>query len=291
MSSGMSGSVRSIAILTHLRQGLDQDYYLARCNRFFWQHQGRRVVVHQGTLPPPPADVAILHVDLTVVPPDYLALARHYPRCLNARIADISKRRISRWLVTPDDPYDGPVVVKSDFNHGGASERRLRLAESGTLARLSESARRWLPRAWGGGAGDAYQLFERRSQVPAWVWRRADLVVERFFFERHPQGFALHQWFFLGPCSLVSTLIGTTPLVKWVPSMVKPPKHHNVPEALWRRRQELGIDYGKIDFVMHEGEPVIFDVNTTPHVGTTEVREGNLWTCGVMAAGIDFFAG
>jgi len=278
----------TIAILTHLRQGLDPDYFLARCKRFWWEREGRRVLVQQGTRNPPEADVAILHVDLTVVPPEYLALARRYERCINAGVADVGKRRISRHLVGPDDDYAGAVVVKHDLNHGGASERRLRLAEGGPLLRLREAALRWLPRAWHGRAGSDYQLFERKAQVPDWVWRRADLVVERFFAQRDGEGYAINQWFFLGPRGVVSTLVGPEPLVKWTPTIQRKPLHSHVPESLWQRRRELAMDFGKLDFVMQDGEAVLLDANPTPHVGTTEVKERSLWICGVLAAGVDF---
>jgi len=281
----------TIAILTHLRQGLDPDYYLARMKRYWWEREGRRVLVHQGTGPPPPADVAVLHVDLTVVPPAYRALAKHYPYCLNSAVTDISKRRISRWLVAADDPYDGPVVVKHDRNHAGRSERRLGIAEGGLRHRLREAALRWLPRSWGGERGADYQLFQHKGQVPSWVWRRRDLVVERFFMQRHGEGYAINQWFCLGPCSVVSTLVGPSPLVKFFPEITRLPIHHDVPESLWLRRRELGVDFGKLDYILHEGEAILLDVNTTPHSGTTEVRERNLWINGVMAAGIDSFAG
>jgi hypothetical protein len=281
----------TIAVLTHLRQGLDPDYFLTRCKRLHWEPAGRRVLVHQGTSPPPPADVAILHVDLTVVPPEYRALAQHYPRCLNAAVDDVSKRRISRWLVTEADAYDGPVVVKQDLNHAGASERRLRIAEGGPFVRLREAALRWLPRAWHGRAGDDYQLFQRKGEVPRWVWRRADLVVERFFCQPHGEGYAINQWFFLGSGGVVSTLVDKRPLVKWHAEIQRLPLHHSVPEALWQRRRELSVDYGKLDYIMHEGEPVLLDVNPTPHAGTTLVRERTFWLTGVLAAGIDLFAG
>lgn len=287
----MSGRVGTIAILTHLRQGLNRNYFLGRCLHHHWVHESdRSVLVHQGTADPPAADVAILHVDLTVVPDEYLALARRYAHCVNGRVADISKRRISAWLVGPDDAYDGPVVVKSDLNHGGQSERLLRLAEGGTFVRLREAALRWLPRAWGGRAGDDYQLFERRSQVPAWVWRRPDLVVERFFAEPHPQGYVLNQWLFLGPRGIVSSLVGPQPMVKWYPEIVRLPPHHDVPEGLWRRRQELGIEFGKIDYIMHEGEAVVIDANPTPYAGLQLPNDRNIWMTGIMAAGIDFVA-
>jgi hypothetical protein len=286
----MSGRIGTIAILTHLRQGLDPDYFVARCMRQCWLPEGRRVIVHQGLRPPPPADLAIMHVDLTLVPEEYVALTRAYPYCLNARITDVSKRRISRWLVSAEDAYDGPVMVKHNLNHSGHSERRLRRAEGRIWARLREAARRWLPRAWGGAGGPEYQVFARKAQVPRWVWRSTDLVVERLFVEKHGEYFLLHQWQFMGPRSLVSSLLGPTPLVKRFDGQTRLPKHHRVPEALWRRRGELGIDFGKIDFVLHDGEPIVFDVNPTPHWGTTRVVDGMMWNTGVLAAGIDFFA-
>jgi hypothetical protein len=284
----MAGPVQTIAILTHLRQGLDPNYFLGRCKRFHWEREGRRVLVHQGTGTPPPADVAILHVDLTFIPPDYLALAARYPRCLNAQVGDISKRHVSRWLVSEGDGYEGPVVVKHDLNHGGASERRLRMEVGGAFARLRESALRWLPRAWHGRAGDDYQLFRRKEQVPRWVWRRSSLVVERFFCQPHGEGYAINQWFFLGERGVVSTLVDRRPLVKWHPEIQRLPLHHDVPDALWQRRRELAMDYGKLDYIVQDGEAVLLDANPTPHVGTTEVRERNVWITGVLAAGIDF---
>src|SRR5262249_433529 len=123
-------AIRRIVILTHRQQGLDPDYYLGRCKRQVWELQGRTVLVHEGTADPPAADVGFLHVDLTVVPAAYAELAKRYPRCVNGAVTDISKRRISRWQVARDDAYDGPVIVKTNLNHLGHSEQRLRLADA-----------------------------------------------------------------------------------------------------------------------------------------------------------------
>ena len=279
----------SVAILTHQYQGLDQDYFLARCKDLHWQPQGRRVLVHQGLGPPPEADLAFLHVDLTVVPDGYRALADRYPFCVNRSVVDISKRQVSRWLVGRDDPYDGPVIVKTDLNHGGQSERRLRLAQRRhRFARLREAADRWLPRPWRS-LGD-YQVFERKAQVPGWVWRRRDLVVERFFFERFGEGYQLRQWFFLGDRGLVSKMFGPTPYVKWNPPHTYFTYDHNVPPALWQRRRELGMDFGKIDFLLQGDETIVLDVNPTPHAGTRTVFERAQWWAGILAEGVDSVA-
>jgi hypothetical protein len=37
-----------------------------------------------------------------------------------------------------------------------------------------------------------------------------------------------------------------------------------VPDALRVERNRLGFDYGKFDFVIHDGVPVLFDANRTP---------------------------
>lgn len=278
-----------LVVLTHLRQGLDPDYFLARMKRFCWDPEGREVIVHQGTDRPPDGDFAILHVDLTVVPEDYRKLAGRYPLCINAGVTDISKRRVSRWLVSPDDSYDGPVMVKSDLNHEGNAESRLRVSEGGLGARLREAALRWLPPAWGG-RPSGYRVFHRKAQVPAWVWRRQDLVVERFFVEPRGEFFALRMWDFFGDRGHVATMLSRSPFVKGDNCVAYPPLEHAVPDALLRRRRDLGMDFGKIDFLVHEGEAVIFDVNTTPHYGRAAVDDRNLWIIRNLAAGLDSLA-
>ena len=283
--------VQRIAMLTHLRQGLDPDYYLARCQRQVWEVEGRQVIVHQGTAPPPPADLAFLHVDLTQVPADYAALAAFYPFCANAAVTDISKRRISRSLVAEDDAYDGPVIVKTDRNSRGLPEARLRLAEGGLWTALRQAALRWLPPAWGGGAGRDYQLFERKAQVPRWAWRRRDLVVDRFFTERRGDHFALHQWFFLGDRSYATTMLSSEPMVKWANSTREELWHQNVPENLWRRRRELGFDFGKFDYIVQDGEAMLLDANPTPHYVISELTLESQWVAGVLGAGVDSLTG
>ncbi|HKY93743.1 MAG TPA: hypothetical protein VJL84_00500, partial [Kiloniellales bacterium] len=170
----------SVAILTHQQQGLPPKSHLGYILRDSWTPQGRKVAVHQGLKPPPAADIGFLHIDLTRTPQDYVALAGAYERVVNRGCTDISKRRVSRNLLGPGDAYDGPVLVKTDRNHGGVPERRLALALGGRRERLREHARRLLPPSWSGRLPqDRYLLLERRSQVPDWVWRTPGLVVER----------------------------------------------------------------------------------------------------------------
>jgi hypothetical protein len=155
-----------LAILTHLRQGLQQNCMVGRLMRTVWQPAGIEVVLQQGLRNPPEADLALLHVDLTAIPSDYLALAARYPRCLNLAVRDISKRHISRNLVGPDDGCDGPVIVKTDRNYGGRPEHALWLAEGGRERRARDWLCRRLPSAWTGRLrDDAYRVFDRKGDV------------------------------------------------------------------------------------------------------------------------------
>jgi hypothetical protein len=48
-----------------------------------------------------------------------------------------------------------------------------------------------------------------------------------------------------------------------------------VDDAIVTARNELGFDYGKFDYVIHDGEAVLLDINTTPTFGkaySPEVR-------------------
>lgn len=254
-----------IVILTHQHQGLHPGNGLSVIAFGIWQRQGWEVVVQQGLRNPPAADVAILHVDLTVVPAPYLELAARYPVCINGRVRDISKRVVSRDLLARGDPHDGPVMVKTDRNHAGLPERRLALIEGGWPARVREALRRRLPPRWSGRLpGDRYLPCASLAAVPDWVWRHRDLVVERFLSERFEGFYTLNQWHFLGSGSLVKTFFAPNPVVKWADQVATLPLHNDVPAEIRQRRTELGFDYGKFDYLVTPQGPRLLDANKTP---------------------------
>ena len=284
---------KRIVILTREDEGLNDDSAMAHLAFDSWRPLGHEILVQRGVEQAPEADLAVLHLDLTVIPEDYLALARRYPRCINLGAVDISKRRVSAARLAEGDDYDGPVIVKSDLNHGGASERALRRAAAGgwraALDRLAES----LPLPWRGPAQGRYRVFEQREQLPAWVWRRPELIVEPLYVERRDGLFALNQWYCLGEAEIVSTLLASGPLVKIANVVRRLPLHREVPEALRARRAELGIDYAKIDYIVQDGRPRVIDVNTTPHMGPDRLEHPRMAeVCATLAAGLEgFFSG
>ena len=91
---------------------------------------GTRVIVHEGTAKSPRADLALLHVDRTVVPDEYIEALGRYPVVINGATRDIGKRVISANLVGPYDDYRGPAIVKTNANASGIP----RAAPRGALA-------------------------------------------------------------------------------------------------------------------------------------------------------------
>lgn len=280
----------TIVALTHKAFGLGAST-LSIIARECWAPLGHRVLVHRGLKTPPPADLAIAHVPLTRLPPRYAELWSRYPRTINGAVTDVSKRRISTDLVTEDDSYSGAVMVKTDRNHAGAAERQLRHRKRGLRARLLTMIERRLPRHWFGCLPhDKYPVFARKSDVPGWVWRCRGLVVQPFHAERRGELFALHQWYFLGSHECVSSFLARDPVVKLANVAERLPLHQEVPEAIRKRRAELKFDYGKFDYVISDGVPILLDANNTPYEAPDEQSHPRILAiCAALAGGLADF--
>ena len=108
---------KTIAILFHENTHplIARRYTIAHM-AWFWREDGHRVIFLHGTRKFVPADLCLVHADLSVVPEDYLEFARQYPITVNGEIRDIRKSSFSENLVRPRDGYVGPVIVKTDLN-------------------------------------------------------------------------------------------------------------------------------------------------------------------------------
>jgi hypothetical protein len=295
-SGGTARAARldSLVVLSHALQGPPRHYYLSYLLDL-WRAEGRRVVLHQGLGEPPPAAAALLHVDLTVCPEEYRALAARYPLALNRHPASLAKRVVSRNLVARDDAYEGPVIVKTDLNAGGLPEQRLALAGRSGARRAMVAARRRLP-LWLGGlpVGTRYRIYPRKQEVPAAVWSQPALVVERLLLDRVAVDgrrlCGVRQWFCLGGRGLVLTYRGVAPCLRWDTTTLIEPLSDAVPEAIRARRRELGLDFGKLDFVVVDGEAHLLDANRTPFLGGPPWSETTDRICRTLAAGLDDYA-
>jgi hypothetical protein len=217
-----------------------------------WLHAGHKIKVWSGLHELPDADLAILHVDLSVVPDAYLEAARRYPRVINGRATDIRKSNFSRIRVTRGDSWGGPVIVKTDLNCGGLPELRAH--------RLGEIAGRPVGRA--PRATLEYPIYERMELVPEGLWSQPELIVERFVPEQDEAGYYLRTWIFFGAQERCRRFRSTKRFIKGSDYLSF--EAAEVPELLRAERERLGIDYGKFDFVVQDGDPILLDANKTP---------------------------
>src|SRR5262245_4443148 len=124
----------SLAIIHHKHESEKrQKGYLLSLLAYLWEQQGIKVHHLYGTADFIRADVAFLHVNLSVVPHAYASFARRYPVALNAAVLDIRKRSFSTLALSNPAAYQGEVIVKTDLNSGGSPERRIRRMTEPTL--------------------------------------------------------------------------------------------------------------------------------------------------------------
>ena len=198
---------------------------------------------------------------MTIVGDEYDHLLDNYPIVINGRVRDISKSSFSDQIVSREDSYQGPVIVKTDMNFGGMRELKARISEGNTNAAIN------IQRPWRRVEFlTDYPAFDQKSQVPLGVWKNPNLNVERFRPEQNEDGeYVLRVWIFLGDRGIYYQCVSDESIIK----------SHNtirrvglsvadVPPALRKKREELGFDYGKFDFGIVDGEVVLYDVNRTP---------------------------
>jgi hypothetical protein len=200
-----------ILILLHQNdKTFDSVSYLIKFLMKEWQAMGCTVDVVRGTRQQRRADLVIPHVNLTITPQEYLDGLRAYPNVVNRHVADISKSRISTHLVRRNDPYTGPVIVKTDRNYGGIPERRLVPPSRFRPSRWAWFARRLIGRVLGRDLRrvswrylesmppDAYPVFPSVHDVPNGVFENTNLVVEKFVPEVADGLYCLRYYFFFG---------------------------------------------------------------------------------------------
>ena len=243
-----------------------------------WLAQGHAVTLSLG---PPSArmqaDIVIAHVDASVIDDEYSDAMQRFPVVLNARVRDIRKSTISTALLTRTDPWSGAVIVKSDLNAAGVPER---LLNEQALHRGIEVP---YPHAL---LMHDYPVFPALAAVPDAVWAQPGLVVEKFRPERDERGYWTRFWLFLGTRERCRRFCTPGPIVKAGAAIWR--EECDVPAQVRAARERLGIDYGKIDFVVHDGEAIVLDVARTPGLAPSRAGEGPS-TAELLAPGLDDF--
>lgn len=245
-----------------------KEVHLARKLAANWESMGFQVSC--GALAEVPADVSavLCHWDQTKVDPALLPSNPHSIPILNSGILDISKDSFSTLIVSENDVWKGSVIVKTNFNCYGQSERKKQRPSFIQRQRKKLSKRYWrlarrLPPY-------EYPVLNDIGEVPGWVWSDSNLIVEKFLPERDGSLYGIRFWVFLGKKSYSYQLFSDTPIVKNRESAVRfKCLEDEPPEELIRLKEKRGLDFGKIDYVMNAGEVIAFDINKTPTVASS----------------------
>jgi hypothetical protein len=237
------------------------DHYLLATLASHWRKRGLRVQVDAAYAPE--SNVCILHHDISRLEADSVPAAPDGKPVLNGRVLDISKRCYSTLLLDPGDAWDGPVIIKSNLNHYGAPEGRLLRRDL-----IDRVRRRLADISWRGAQSlptRSYPVLQSIADVPDWVWASPDLLVEKFVPERTSDDrFAVRGWVFCGDRDYSYRVISDEPIVK--PGTAGKIEYFksSPPPELAQHRADLQFDFGKFDYVVHDGAAILLDANKTP---------------------------
>lgn len=278
-----------IAILMHeMDRRMDLGYYLVYHLAEIWREQGHSVVFVFGTDEFIPADIALLHIDLTIVPAAYTTFSQRYPVTLNGGITDIRKSTLPGNILEYRDSYDGPVIVKSDLNNAGLPEKRLanfaaNQAKPGQRMWI-KLCRAWQERTMCFASASDYRIFDSLDEVPRAYFKNPHLIVQRFLPEMEDDLYHLRVYHFLGDRGNCTRITSDQPIVTGR-SAIRSELVEPHPDIVTLRKQ-MGFDYGKFDYVLHDGNPVLLDTNKTTGRGSPVITPERMEKWRERAAGL-----
>jgi len=249
-------------------------HYLAE----IWREQGLEVHFNYDAETFLPADLAILHVDQSVVPKKYLHLAQRYPKVLNIYVTDIRKSSFSQILLGPRSDYQGKVIVKANYNYGGIPEVR---NWKGPMMKLRK-------KIFGGGVlSKNYKIYDSRKDVPLWVFMHPNLVVEKFLPEQEGDLYYVRNYHFFGDSYTCCRMGSKEPVVTGTSQVVM--EDIEVHPEIISLREEMKFDYGKFDYVVRDGKVHLLDANKTTGFGALKMTEHLKGLHKVRAKGIHYY--
>lgn len=258
---------RRIAILMYQTDNINtvQRYLI---NQFvqLWREDGHDVFYLFGINRFVPADLIIVHIDLTEVPESYLDFASQYPVAVNGKISNIKKSTFSQNLLRPNDSWDGQVIIKTDRNAAGVPERwrggYLKKIQNKLLSVFDidhSDLHLFSPRIK---SQYDYPIYEHISKVPRHYFYHPGLIVQKFIPERENDYYCLRYMSFLGDRITCSRLKGKFPIVTGGTAEVVEHPIEPHPKII-EMRKKLHFDYGKFDYVVVDGEAILLDANKT----------------------------
>ena len=263
---------RPIVILLHHRDmRFESSGYLLHRLTQYWQAQGTRVRFLRGRRWGVRAEVVLPHLDLTVRPAAYQAYLDRFPCVLNRSLTSIAKSAFSRQLLRADDPYTGPVIIKTDRNYAGVPEqilaqpRPFRWLDPTTIM---DMVQRRLP-GYRTPVIESdplryhnYAIYPNLRAVPPEVFQDPAWVVEEYLPECVDGLYYLRFTYVLGLRHITLEIHSDQPIAKGANSLAC--REVETPAEILDRARALGMDFGKLDHARHEGRLVLYDINPTP---------------------------
>ncbi|MFT4562059.1 MAG: hypothetical protein ACI9BW_001802 [Gammaproteobacteria bacterium] len=254
---------RRIAVLMHEKDNeRSKRHYLITYLAEHWREDGHTVTILYGPRKFVPADIIIVHVDLSVVPHEYLEFAERYPRVVNGDVHDIRKSTYSPSLLTVDDTWPGGIIVKTNNNYAGIPERNRKITgeektiHEAALGSQQDPTIRYPRRP------TEYPVFERLADVPRAYFDDPAFVVQKFIPELDHGLYCVRFVSFLGDRFSCFRLKGRHPIVNGTTAEETESGLDPHPEIMALRKQ-LHFDYGKFDYVVVNGQAILLDANKT----------------------------
>ncbi|MGB5136656.1 MAG: hypothetical protein WBN89_15960 [Prochlorococcaceae cyanobacterium] len=265
----------SIAIITDDPLGFRSSRYLINrlCTR--WEIHGHSISV-AGLGECPQADIAILHVDRTCVTHEYLLACKNTKLTLNKGCLDISKRLISQSILSLDDNYDGPVIIKTNNNYGGLPEA-LDSTEGVLPSELYNDQSSLVNADWSQvryiSEGN-YPVLPSKQPVPAEVWQNPCLLVEKFLPEIDSAGlYCMRSCFFFGDQQVHVMVKSHSRVIKGSNVIERTLLSCKSPPAIQAFIKEHDMDFGRLDYAIVGERVVVYDANKTATLSLTSGDE------------------
>lgn len=256
-----------------------------------WSDSGYSVELISNLNTNTEADIAFLHVDSTRVPLAYLEFSKRFPVVINRNTSSISKELFSNQILEQSFGYKGKVIVKTKENYGGLPElyrgkfskigRKVIITNKDIALSKSLNNRFLKSYIWEKVRvldPSNYPIFDSIEDVPSGVWKNPRLIVEKFLPEQDADGrYIIRHWYFFGDKEFNRTLSSNNPISKWSSmnkeerirsreewSKIEIVSNEKLPQEVRAVREKLGMDFGRIDWALNNGKPIVFDANKTP---------------------------
>lgn len=282
----------------------------------FWVKSGYQVEIQSRIDIVSEAECGLLHYDATDIEPKFIDYISKFPSSINGNAITINKSLFSHHRINKNTDYEGEVIIKTKENYGGLPEilnknysekkRKLYLRMSELITSHSIKSKMIESLLWRFTRvldPSYYPIFNSTSDIPKGAWKNNRLLIEKYMPETLENGkYKLRHWYFFGDFEFSRNIESTNPIVKWSSmtdeektvsseewETIKVSKDDDIPDQLREVRDNLKLDFGRIDWAIHNGQAVIYDVNKTPYLSMNTGHDAKKKVIHEFSKGIEQF--